>query len=125
VQRRNFVELIMKSSLVADSSFGTWPAPFCEFPSESRARRSGGQDITRREWSPGVRIGVGLTVMAVLMTFVGVTSLLQFGAFNPKLGAPTGPRTAEMAKASDEAFAPRTVQPAREGPVLSTEGDSK
>jgi hypothetical protein len=115
--RRNFVELVMKNTLVADSSFGTWPAPFCEFPSEAGVRRSG-PEVARGEWSPRMRIGVGLSVMAVLFIFVGLTSLLQFGAFHRKADVPTGPRMSEVVKAID-------APPVKEVSVLPFQGDSK
>jgi hypothetical protein len=115
--RRNFVELVMKNALVIDSSFGTWPAPFSEFPSQPVTRRSG-PDVTHGEWSSSVRIGVGLGVVAVLMILVGVTSLLQFGAFSRTANAPNGPRMAEVVNTSGDS-------PVREVPVFLTEGDSK
>jgi hypothetical protein len=116
-RRRDFMEIVMKNSLVADSSFGSWPAPFCEFPSEPSARRNSSH-TSRGEWSPRLRIAVGTTVIAVLMFFVGVTSLLQFGAFERKAGAPGAPRVAEVINASDQTSV-------RAIPVHPTEGDSK
>jgi hypothetical protein len=113
-RRRDFMEIVMKNSLVADSSFGTWPAPFCDFPSKPGARRNS-SDASRGEWSPRVRIAVGVAVIAVLMFFVGVTSLLQFGAFNRRADTTGGPRQAEVINASDQALV-------RDH---STEGDSK
>jgi hypothetical protein len=109
--RHNFVELVMKNALVADSSFGTFPAPFCEFPSDPGIRHRSRQ-AARGEWSPRVRIAVGLSVMAVLMCFVGVTSLLQFGAFDRKADAPADTRIVQEFMV-------------KEAPVHSTEGDSK
>jgi hypothetical protein len=102
---------MMKNTLVADSSFGTLPAPFCEFPSEPRVRRRG-REAARGEWSVAVRFAIGLAIMAVLAVFVGLTSLLQFGAFNHRVDAPAASRTVHES-------------PASEAPVFSTEGDSK
>ena len=117
IAKKHFVEIVMKNTLVADSSFGTWPAPFCEFPSEAGVRRSG-PNVTRGEWSPRLRIGIGLSVIAILFIFVGVTSLLQFGAFSRKAEATMDPQVSEVVKASDESLV-------KDVPVPSTQGDSK
>ena len=101
----------MKNILIADSAFGTLPAPFGEFSSEPRARRRGRQ-AARGEWPVAVRFAIGLAVMAMLAVFVGFTSLLQFGAFNHRVDAPPASRTVHEPSAS-------------EAPVLSIEGDSK
>jgi hypothetical protein len=115
----NFMELVMKNTLVADSSFGTWPAPFSEYPTGRSARRDGAEAV-RGESSPAVRVGVGLAVIAVLMTFVAVTSLLQFGAFNPRTDA-----TADQRLVQVEVRGEAALPAARVVPPNSTEGDSK